>query len=191
VSEIRDHRRRNDLDLFVLALLDAGISTPYDLQHLAGLSPGASIPALRRLAERKLVISGKAGVRGRVGHKPTAAGLRHLQEAWRGLIETGPTGDLDSDLRMAVIALVVGRDRSLATGFLRESAARMRRSAKSMKRTSEATAPLGLADCYRNLRAIAAESLLEGRAAAASKLAGMLPSAPTGQRPRNRKGAQP
>ncbi|MFY9939949.1 MAG: hypothetical protein WAK33_23900, partial [Silvibacterium sp.] len=40
-SETRDKRRRTDLDLFVLALIDSGISTPYDLQKTAALSLGA------------------------------------------------------------------------------------------------------------------------------------------------------
>ena len=43
-----DKRRRNDLDLFLLALIEGGISTPYDLQKSAGLSPGATIPVLQR-----------------------------------------------------------------------------------------------------------------------------------------------
>jgi hypothetical protein len=59
MSEIRDKRRRTDLDLFVLALIDSGISTPYELQKDAGLSPGATIPALQRLLEAGFVRQGK------------------------------------------------------------------------------------------------------------------------------------
>jgi hypothetical protein len=43
MSEIRDKRRRTDLDLFVLALIDGGVSTPYELQKAAGLSQGAAV----------------------------------------------------------------------------------------------------------------------------------------------------
>ena len=36
MSETRDKRRRTDLDLFVLALIADGISTPYELQKWRG-----------------------------------------------------------------------------------------------------------------------------------------------------------
>jgi hypothetical protein len=39
----RDKRRRTDLYLFGLALIDRGVSTPYELQKAAGLSQGATI----------------------------------------------------------------------------------------------------------------------------------------------------
>jgi hypothetical protein len=55
MSETRDKRRRTDLDLFVLALVADGISTPYELQKAAGLSQGATIPTLRRLLKEGFV----------------------------------------------------------------------------------------------------------------------------------------
>ena len=58
-------RRRNDLDLFVLALIVSGISIPYELKTAAGLSPGATIPALRRMLEEALIRKGKPGPLGR------------------------------------------------------------------------------------------------------------------------------
>ena len=51
MSETRDKRGRTDLDLFVLALIDSRISTPYEFQKVAGLSPGATIPALQILLD--------------------------------------------------------------------------------------------------------------------------------------------
>lgn len=51
VSETRDKRRRSDLDLFVLALIASAVSTLYSLKTTADLSPGATIPVLRRLLE--------------------------------------------------------------------------------------------------------------------------------------------
>ena len=89
MSEIYDRRRRNDLDLFVLAVLDSGISTPYDLKQLAGLSPGATIPALRRLIAQKVVVAGKAGARGRLDYKAKAEGRMYLRSAWRSIHEIG------------------------------------------------------------------------------------------------------
>lgn len=54
-----DKRRRADLDLFVLALIEGGLVTPYELQKAAGLSPGATISSLRRLVEGGLALHGK------------------------------------------------------------------------------------------------------------------------------------
>jgi hypothetical protein len=59
MPEIRDERRRNDLDLFVLALIEDGVATPYALQKEASLSPGVTIPAIQRLLEAGLVRQGK------------------------------------------------------------------------------------------------------------------------------------
>ena len=96
MSEIRDRRRRTDLVVFVLALIETGVSTPYEMQKMAGLSQGATIPVLQKLLEADLV--------------------RQLK--------TGPSGDLDADLRVALLAVGVGGDRQLAVGFLRQSADR-------------------------------------------------------------------
>ena len=61
MSETRDKRRKGDLDLFVLALISSGVSTPYALQKKAGLSPGATIPAIQRLLQAGLIRHGKPG----------------------------------------------------------------------------------------------------------------------------------
>ncbi len=58
MPETRDKRRKTDLDEFVLALIDSGVSTPYALQKAAGLSQGATIPALQRLLDARLVRRG-------------------------------------------------------------------------------------------------------------------------------------
>lgn len=74
MAQIRDKRRRIDLDLFVLALVESGLSTPYDLQKTARLSPGATIPALQRLLESGFVQQRKPGLRGRTDHRITPTG---------------------------------------------------------------------------------------------------------------------
>src|ERR1700688_4404123 len=122
MSETRDKRRRTDLDLFFLALIDSGVSTPYDFQKTAGLSQGATIPALQRLLDARLVRQGKPGARGRTDHQVTAAGKRLLKDGWLAPIEEGPSGDVDSDLRVALLAMLGGGDRRLAADFLRRSA---------------------------------------------------------------------
>jgi DNA-binding PadR family transcriptional regulator len=98
MPDVRDKRRKTDLDLFVLALVDSGVCTPYALQMKAGLSPGASIPALQRLTESRLVRQGKPGSRGRTDRRITPAGKKLLKIGWKSLIEDGPSGDLDADL---------------------------------------------------------------------------------------------
>ena len=133
MSETRDKRRRTDLDLFVLALIDSGVSTPYEFQKAAGLSPGATIPALQRLLEAGSVRQGKPGSRGRTNYSITPAGRKFLKSGWRILIEDGPSGDLDADLRVALLALWAGGKRQLATDFLQQSAMKKLESIESVE----------------------------------------------------------
>jgi DNA-binding PadR family transcriptional regulator len=182
VSEIRDKRRRNDLDLFVLALIDSGISTPYELKTAAGLSPGATVPVLRRLIEEDLVVQGKSGPRGRTDHKITAEGRRRLKNGWRELINQGPSGDLDADLRVALLALWVGGDRRLAADFLRQSAVQRLKPINLAKEPDEPVSPPLLALWYRKLRYASAAALLKGESAAALAMAKALPKSISGKR---------
>ena len=105
MSETRDKRCRTDLVVFVLALIETGVSTPYEMQKMAGLSQGATIPVLQKLLEADLVRQLKTGPSGRTGHKTTAAGRKFLSSSWRTLIDDGPSGDLDADLRVALLAV--------------------------------------------------------------------------------------
>lgn len=175
-----DKRRRGDLDLFVLALIESGLSTPYELKSAADISPGASIPALRRLVSEGFVIQGKPGSRGRTDYKITAEGRRRLKDGWRDLIDQGPSGDLDADLRVALLAVWVGRDRPLAAAFLRQSAAHHLCSVDraSLDADPDTLPPLAL--WYRRLRSTSAAALNKGESAAALVMAKALPrNAPT------------
>ena len=175
VSETRDKRRRCDLDLFVLALMDSGVSTPYELKTAAGLSPGATIPVLRRLLESRMVLPGMPGARGRLNHKITVEGRRYLQSGWKELIDNGPSGDLDADLRVALLALWVGGDRRLAANFLRQSSAQRLETISNVEKPG-GPAPLpSLALWYRRLRSTSAEALVKGESAAALAMAKALP----------------
>jgi DNA-binding PadR family transcriptional regulator len=172
MSETRDKRRRTDLDLFVLALIDSGVSTPYELQKTAGLSQGATIPALQRLLDARLVRQGKPGVRGRTGHRVTAAGKKLLKDGWLVLIEEGPSGNIDSDLRVALLTLLGGGDRRLAADFLRQSA--------DMKMA--AAGPIGnwgalpaLSQWYSYLRSSTTKALLAAESTAIRTMADALP----------------
>jgi DNA-binding PadR family transcriptional regulator len=175
MPEIRDKRRRSDLDLFVLVLIDSGISTPYEFQKSAGLSPGATIPALQRLLKAGCVRQGKPGSRGRTNHSITPAGRKFLKSGWRILIEEGPSGDLDADLRVALLVMWAGGKRQLASDFLRQSALKKLEPLESMEAGPENSSVSSLANWYAKLRLSSTKALLKAESAAALKMAEALP----------------
>jgi DNA-binding PadR family transcriptional regulator len=175
MPEPRDKRRRTDLDLFVLALIDSGISTPYEFQKAAGLSPGATIPALQRLLEAGFVRQGKPGSRGRTNHSITPTGRKFLKSGWRVLIEDGPSGDLDADLRIALLVLWAGGKRQLATDFLQQSASKKLESIERLQAEEESSSISSIANWYARLRSSSTKALLKAESAAALKMAKALP----------------
>lgn len=183
MSETRDKRRRTDLDLFILALIDGGVSTPYELQKAASLSQGATIPALHRLLEARFVRQGKPGARGRTDYKATAAGKKLVRNGWLPLIEAGPSGDLDSDLRVALLVIWAGGDRRLAADFLRQCGNLKTESVAAAELTSDAVAPL--ARWYTDLRSSTAKALLAAEVEAIRAMVDSLPRKSTGKRTRN------
>jgi DNA-binding PadR family transcriptional regulator len=186
MPEVRDKRRKIDLDLFVLALVNSGVVTPYALQMSAGLSPGASIPALQRLTEAGHVRQGKPGSRGRTEHRITVAGKKLLKTGWKSLIEDGPSGDLDADLRVALLTLASG-ERRLAKDFLDRSAARKLESISALERPDKSDSLPPLAFWYRELRSASAKAMLKGGSAAALAMAEALPRTLTRSNRRTRR----
>ena len=179
MPETRDKRRGTDLDLFVLALIDCGLSTPYEFQKAAALSQGATIPALQRLLESRFVRQGKPGARRRTNYKVSAAGKKLLRDGWLPLIEAGPSGDVDSDLRVALLAIWGSGDRLLAADFLRQSADKKMESIDATEPTSDATALL--ARWYADLRSAAAKALVTSETEAIRAMADALPRNHTGK----------
>ena len=175
MSETRDKRRRTDLDLFILALTDGGVSTHYELQKAAGLSQGATIPALQRLLEARLVRQGKPGARGRTDYKVTAAGRKVLKAGWLPLIDAGPSGDLDSDLRVALLAIWGSGDRRLAADFLRQSGDKKMESIAAAELTAGSVAAVPLARWYTDVRSEAAKALLTAECSVIRSMADTLP----------------
>jgi DNA-binding PadR family transcriptional regulator len=175
MSETRDKRRKTDLDLFVLALIDGGVSTPYELQKAAGLSQGATIPALQRLLDAGFLRQGKPGSRGRTDHRVTATGKRLLKDGWIPLIEAGPSGDADSDLRVALLALSAGGGRGQAADFLQRAADRKMESIGSPVPINDLKALAPLARWYRELRSSTARTLLTAESSAIRGIAEALP----------------
>jgi DNA-binding PadR family transcriptional regulator len=175
MSKTPDKRRRSDLDLFVLALADSGVATPYKLQKAAGISQGASVPVLQRLLEAGFIRQGKPGPRGRTDYRATAPGRKALEVGWRGLIDSGPSGDLDADLRVALLALWVGGDRKLAAEFLRQSADRKIEYLNSIEPGDDLADAAPLARWYSALRLTAAKTLLKAESNASRTMAESLP----------------
>ena len=175
MAETRDKRRRTDLDLFILALIDSGISTSYELQKTAGLSQGATIPALQRLLDAQFVRQGKPGARGRTDYQVTVAGRRLLKDGWLGLIEDGPSGDIDSDLRVALLALLGSGDRRLAADFLRQSADKKMESLAAAQPIGDLDKLPPLPRLYSELRSSTTKALLKAESAAIRSIADALP----------------
>lgn len=174
MSETRDKRRKSDLDLFVLALIRSGVSTPYALHREAGLSPGATIPSIQRMLDAGLIRQEKPGSRGRTDCQITAAGKRALKDGWRTLIEDGPSGDLDADLRVALPAISEGRDYSSAADFVQRSAGKLLQMAEGASPDKQ-PATVALAWLYRELRSVSVKAVFDGQAAAATAIADRLP----------------
>ncbi len=188
MSKTHDKRQRTDLDLFILALIDGGVSTPYELQKAAGLSQGATIPALQRLLESRFVRQGKPGARGRTDYKVSAPGRKLLRDGWLPLIDAGPSGDLDSDLRVALLA--ISGNRRLAADFLRQSADKMRESIATTELAGDPGDVTPLARWYTGLRSAITRALLTAEAEAISAIADSLPRSLTGKPRRTRRTPQ-
>jgi DNA-binding MarR family transcriptional regulator len=70
----------NPLRIFLLVLVEFGLSTPYDLLSKAGLGPGLTSPALKRMKEAGLLTS-TPGPRNRVRYAITEKGAKLRRES--------------------------------------------------------------------------------------------------------------
>lgn len=115
-------REPSSLDLFLLALIDSGLSTPYEFQRQAGISVGASLPALKTLLQRKLVARGEEADRRRREYSLTSRG-RNALKAVRLNSPEDPS-DLQSAFRFAVLARH-SKSRSAGTKVLKRMLKRL------------------------------------------------------------------
>jgi DNA-binding PadR family transcriptional regulator len=122
-----DRRAREDLDLFLLALISEGIDTPYRMQSLAGISQGTSLQAIKRLLEHRLIRSGAEGSRRSKTWSLTHAGRNRLQRGYRpSALQSPITSNFESLLRTALLmAFVLGDFRS-ASSILSTEANRLK-----------------------------------------------------------------
>jgi DNA-binding PadR family transcriptional regulator len=130
----RDKRSKLDLELFVLALVQRETNTPYLLREAVGLSPGATIPVLKRLQEVGYVRPGKPAARGRIEFKITASGKQYLASGWRPLLEASVPGNLEAILRIASLALLSGADKKIVSASLKRAAAMKSTESKRRKK---------------------------------------------------------
>lgn len=108
------------LDVFILALVRHGFDSAYRLQAEAGLSVGASLPAIYRLRTRGFIkVGASEGARGRRRLSLTGKGedqLRTQVDELEDLL-TQPPADMESVLRAVTVAQLFGK-KSLVPSLL-------------------------------------------------------------------------
>ena len=114
------------------------------------------------------------GNRGRTDYRITPAGKKLLKTGWRDLFDASPSGDLDADLRVALLALAGGEYR-LAKEFLKQSAARKLESIAAVEGPEKMPRVPPIANWYRELRSASTKALLKSTAATALAMAESLP----------------
>ena len=126
-----DRRVREDLDLFLLALISQGIDTPYRMQSLAGISQGTSLQAMKRLLKQDLIRSSTEGSRGRKTWSLTRAGRSRLQRAHRPRSSKDPiNSNFEALLRTALLTAFVHGDFPSASSILSSGAKELKRADK-------------------------------------------------------------
>lgn len=157
-----DQRAKDDLDLFLLALIREGITTPYRMQKTAGISQGASLQSLKRLALRRLIGVSEEGPRRRTEFRLTTAGRRWLDAGCARLADSEPAGDLDSVLRKALLIAFLQKDGKKAAQFLR-AAAKSKRVAERQTSDPDPKTP-EIAQLYFRFRQTRADAVVRAEA---------------------------
>jgi hypothetical protein len=141
--------------------------------------------------EAGFVLQGKPGRRGRADHKITAEGRRYLKSGWKELVDDGPSGDLDADLRVALLAVWLGGDRRLGADLLRRSAEKKLESVRKVEEPDDSASLPMLALWYKRLRSTSAKTLIKGESAAALAMATALPRRPSSKQKQGRAASKP
>jgi len=123
------------LELFILAMVQQGLATPYELKTKAGLSLGSTVPALTRLEHGGLLEASEEGARRSRKFSITAKGFKALTQGWAEQV-AGEHTDPDSILRVAYLAWQHG-DTKACQEFLRRSADGLRGWAGSLRAEAE------------------------------------------------------
>ena len=166
-----DRRSRKDLEAFLLGLITQGLKTPYDFMISAGISPGASIPALTRLEDGGYIRKGDEGPRNRTEYIITANGERFLSNSCREMFKLPPTSDRDLEtvLRISALALMLGQPQSSVATYLK-TAAQLRRASASTARPTNPKRK-DLSETFSWMRMMARSERMRQEAALLQKLA--------------------
>jgi hypothetical protein len=92
-----------NLEFFILALVESGMTTSYDLMAKAGISVGSSLPILKHLERSNLIKRFPVGARKAVRFTILEAGMDLLSNELEQQLEAR-FSDLDSTLRLACLA---------------------------------------------------------------------------------------
>lgn len=166
---IQDKRSKIDLDLFVLAFVEKGLGSPYDLKMEAGLSPGGSIPSLARLKRLGYISPGRIGARGKVIFAATPKGRAFLREAWHPLLDQGIPTDMDSILRVAALGQMMGAKPLEVREFLKRASDSRLRDSERRKLDVMQALPLGT-EIYQSMRAVVDAARLRAESTALKSL---------------------
>lgn len=161
--------QRSSLEVFILALISKGYRTMYDLQRAAGLSVGATTPALARLSKARLVTKKILGRRHEFSL--TKSGERVLGQ-WS--MPSARLTDYDDVLRTAFLCVFLNRDKATATEVLSQ-AARARARASEDRQDEMHGAEMDTrsfnADAYRWMRTLSDRFRLEAEGRALEAIA--------------------
>lgn len=148
-----DRPAREDLDLFLLALISEGIDTPYRMQSLAGISQGTSLQAIKRLLERGFIRSSAEGSRRRKTWSLTRAGRSRLQRDSRPPASQSPVNsNFESLLRTALIMAFVHGDFQSASSLLRAAATQSKKFMEEPQKRGEVPEIASVYNRVRRLR---------------------------------------
>jgi len=115
----------SSLEIFLLAVVERGVASSYDLKNKFDLSVGATIPALKRLEEEELIQREPAEAGARREKRVyglTPKGRRALRTGVRKLLERKSPATLEGALRIATLPVLAGFDGEAAADYLRRAA---------------------------------------------------------------------
>jgi DNA-binding PadR family transcriptional regulator len=153
---VTNMKRFSTLELFILSCFDRGLQTPYDLQRQAGLSLGATSPALKRLLKARMlkrVTGSTASKRPRHQYSLSSEGKQSARDGWKDyLSDPIPPTDNDSLLRILDMATHYKATKSSMVEFLIR-ASESRRHAAELLATASYGSNEGALLSYPRLRA--------------------------------------
>lgn len=144
----------SSLDVFLLALIDSGVTTSYAMREQAGVSVGASRPSLLRLQKLGFVEKGEAESRNKTAFRLTWRGRQAKTVRLNSLLREfrmKPPSEPESIVRIASLAVFEGRVPG-AVRVLSKAAEEFRRRAKDFDDAVKLPSS-GIAGFYQSMMA--------------------------------------